>query len=82
MKNRHSTSETILKFKLFTLLGFILCLSNISSAQIKQLKFNKIEGSNGINLGKINAITQDSNGFMWFSELSRAMAVSFLSIAR
>ena len=77
MKNRHSTSVTILKFKLFSFLVFILCLSNIGTAQTKQLKFTKIEGSNGITLGKINAITQDQNGFMWFSDQTNEAIIRY-----
>jgi ligand-binding sensor domain-containing protein/signal transduction histidine kinase len=77
MKNRHSTSATIFKYKLFTFLAFTLCLSNISSAQIQQIQFSKIEGSNGINLGKINAITQDSKGFMWFSDQTKEAIIRY-----
>ncbi len=77
MNRTHIISVSILKYKSFILLVFILCLSNISSAQIQQLKFNKIEGSNGINLGKINAITQDSNGFMWFSDQTNGAIIKY-----
>ena len=38
-----------------------------STGQIQQLKFTKITQSNGTTIGKINAIAQDNNGFMWFS---------------
>ncbi|MGB5360022.1 MAG: two-component regulator propeller domain-containing protein, partial [Eudoraea sp.] len=66
-----------MKFKLFSFLVFALCLSNISSAQTKQLKFTKIEGSNGVTLGKINAITQDQNGFMWFSDQTNEAIIRY-----
>ena len=35
-------------------------------AQNNELKFNLVEGPNGKPLGKINAITQDPHGYMWF----------------
>ena len=77
MNNRHNAFETTLKYKLFSFLVFSLCLSNISTAQTKQLKFTKIEGSNGVTLGKINAITQDSEGFMWFSDQTNGAIVRY-----
>ena len=36
------------------------------TAQNNDLKFNLVEGPNGKPLGKINAITQDPHGYMWF----------------
>ncbi|MGB5666771.1 MAG: two-component regulator propeller domain-containing protein, partial [Maribacter sp.] len=57
-----------MKYKLFYLLVFTLCLSNLCNSQTQQLKFNKIEGSNEITLGKINALAKDGHGFMWFSD--------------
>ncbi|WP_297694747.1 two-component regulator propeller domain-containing protein, partial [uncultured Eudoraea sp.] len=77
MKNRHSAITSTLKYKFYFILGFILCLCNISNAQIQQLKFTKIEGSNGISLGKINAITQDKNGFMWFSDQTNGAIIRY-----
>jgi signal transduction histidine kinase/ligand-binding sensor domain-containing protein len=77
MNNRYSTFATILKFKLFSILVFNLCLSNIGTSQIQQLKFTKIEGSNGVNLGKINTIIQDQNGFMWFSDQTNGAIVRY-----
>ncbi|HEY3386279.1 MAG TPA: two-component regulator propeller domain-containing protein, partial [Saprospiraceae bacterium] len=38
------------------------------NAQTKEIKFNLINGVNGIFLGKINSITQDQTGAMWFSD--------------
>ena len=77
MKNRHSAITSKLQYKFCFILGFILCLCSISTAQIQQLKFNKIEGSNGISLGKINAITQDQNGFMWFSDQTNEAIIRY-----
>ncbi|MGB5665264.1 MAG: two-component regulator propeller domain-containing protein, partial [Maribacter sp.] len=77
MNNRTSTFKTIMKFRLFYILIFSLFLSNIGTAQTKQLKFTKIEGSNGVTLGKINAITQDQNGFMWFSDQTNGAIIRY-----
>jgi len=77
MNRTHIISTIIKKFKLFSFLVFILCLSNISTAQTKQLKFTKIEGSNGVTLGKINSITQDQNGFMWFSDQTNGAIIRY-----
>jgi signal transduction histidine kinase/ligand-binding sensor domain-containing protein len=38
-----------------------------SQAQNTEIKFNLVEGDNSKPLGQINAITQDPNGYMWFS---------------
>jgi len=77
MKNRHSAITSTLQYKFYFILGFIICLCNISSAQPQQLKFNKIEGANGISLGKINAITQDKKGFMWFSDQTNGAIIKY-----
>jgi signal transduction histidine kinase/ligand-binding sensor domain-containing protein len=37
-------------------------------AQTQPVKFNLIAGANGISLGKINGITQDKKGVMWFTD--------------
>lgn len=37
-------------------------------SQTQQIKFNLVNGMNGISLGKINSITQDRDGAMWFSD--------------
>jgi len=68
MNRTHIICATIKKCKLCYLLLFTLCLSNLSNSQNQQLKFNKIEGSNEITLGKINALAKDRHGFMWFSD--------------
>src|SRR5260221_6474704 len=39
-----------------------------SFAQTQPVKFNLVAGTNGISLGKINGITRDMNGVMWFSD--------------
>ena len=44
------------------------CPATILIAQTNGLNFEKISSSNGISIGKINALTQDAQGFMWFSD--------------
>ena len=48
----------------------LLFVSGYTSAQTQEIKFNLINGMNGIFLGKINSITQDRKGAMWFSDQS------------
>jgi len=66
-----------MKYKSIYILAVVLCLSNNIIAQTRQLKFNLITGSNGISLGKINAITQDRQGFMWFSDQRNGAIVRY-----
>jgi len=56
---------------------FASCSATKIFAQTQQLKFNKIDGSNVISLGKINAITQDNLGFMWFSDQSNGAIIRY-----
>jgi ligand-binding sensor domain-containing protein/class 3 adenylate cyclase len=56
-----------LKFKItITAIIFLLIILQHGTAQNNELKFNLVEGPNGKPLGKINAITQDPYGYMWF----------------
>ncbi|MBC7829646.1 MAG: histidine kinase [Chitinophagaceae bacterium] len=36
------------------------------------IRFNLVEGAGDVSLGKINAITQDPNGYMWFADLTKS----------
>lgn len=47
---------------------FLLFIIEKCLAQIQQVKFNLVSGSNGIALGKINGVTRDQQGVMWFSD--------------
>ena len=47
---------------------FLLLLSNNSSSQATNIKFNPITGEDGVSLGKINGITQDPNGYIWLAD--------------
>ena len=50
------------------LLIFLLFMMDETSAQSIKPRFNLITGSNGVSLGKINGITRDRHGIMWFSD--------------
>ena len=44
----------------------------LTYAQTQQIKFNLVEGAGEVSLGKINAITQDANGYMWFADMTKS----------
>jgi signal transduction histidine kinase/ligand-binding sensor domain-containing protein len=48
----------------------ILFIPGYSYAQTTEIKFTPVTGMNGIFLGKVNSITQDKHGVMWFSDQS------------
>lgn len=45
--------------------------------QTQTVNIEQIQGANGVTLGKINAITQDKLGFMWFSDQVNASIVRY-----
>ena len=47
---------------------FLLLAAKDILAQVQQIKFDLIKGSNGVSLGKINGIIQDKYGFIWLSD--------------
>jgi len=56
-----------MKFKItITAIILLLVILQHGIAQNNDLRFNLVEGPNGKPLGKINAITQDPHGYMWF----------------
>lgn len=48
-----------------------------ASAQKPQIKFNLVEGMGEVSLGKINAITQDKDGYMWFADMTKSCITRF-----
>ena len=56
-----------MKIKILNFLIFLLLITSSASAQPNQLKFNLVEGPNGRPLGKVNAISQDPNGYIWLA---------------
>ncbi len=56
---------------------YLLFLTKENSGQTQQISFNLISGTNGVSLGKINAITEDKYGFMWFSDQTNRCVVRY-----
>jgi hypothetical protein len=57
---------------------FILFLFSIkSTAQKIPLDFTLVPGKNGLSLGKINGITQDKWGYMWFVDQTNKCLIRF-----
>ncbi len=56
---------------------FLLILSKEIFSQTQDVKFNLVTGSNGISLGKINGMTRDIHGVMWFSDQTNRSIVSY-----
>jgi signal transduction histidine kinase/ligand-binding sensor domain-containing protein/AraC-like DNA-binding protein/AmiR/NasT family two-component response regulator len=46
-------------------------------AQTNRVTFDIIPGANGITLGKVNSVTQDKYGFMWFSDQTNQCIVRY-----
>ena len=63
------TALKYIRVALRIVLAFFMCFSVTKiQAQSQSLNFKQIAKVDDISLGKINAITQDSYGFMWFSD--------------
>jgi signal transduction histidine kinase/ligand-binding sensor domain-containing protein len=65
-KDKYFPISHLAKFS-FVLLIFTSVFFYSIHAQNTEIKFNLVEGDNGKPLGQINSITQDPNGYMWFS---------------
>jgi len=58
-----------MRFRINLLLLFLLLMVKEGIyAQTQQLKFNEVNGINGVTLGKINSIVRDIHGVMWLSD--------------
>ena len=69
---------TEFQYLYFKVLLFIfLILGSGVSGQEKQVKFTRITGTDNINLGKINAITQDKYGFIWLSAQNNGSIIRY-----
>jgi signal transduction histidine kinase/ligand-binding sensor domain-containing protein len=55
----------------------LLICSQSVFGQTNTLQFNHVTGSNGVALGKINAIAQDKFGFIWFSDQTNRCVVRY-----
>jgi ligand-binding sensor domain-containing protein len=56
---------------------FLCLLSKEISAQEKPFAFNLLTGSKDVTLGKINGITQDKWGYMWFVDNGNSQLVRY-----
>jgi len=62
------------KYELIILTLMVLIFSNLEFVYSQQPQFTQISEINDVVLGKINAITQDKYGYMWFSDqLNRSL---------
>ena len=57
--------------------AFVAVSAGYSFSQTPSVKFNSVSGTNGVTLGKINGMTRDSKGFMWFSDQTFRCIVRF-----
>ena len=61
-------------------LAFCFFLGSIcvkAHSQIQKVKFSLLSGTSGVTLGKINGMTRDKYGFMWFSDQSNRSIVRY-----
>ena len=61
----------------FSLIFLFLFFTKESTAQKVPLDFNLVSGTNGISLGKINGITQDKWGYMWFVDQTNRCLIRY-----
>lgn len=55
----------------------MLLIAQVSASQLVQPDFNLVAGNNGISLGKINGITQDKWGYMWFVDQTNRCLIRY-----
>ena len=63
--------STIFPFLLFVL------FAKTDFAQIRKIKFNPVEGVGDVSIGKINAMVQDPDGYMWFADQTKSCITRF-----
>ena len=56
---------------LYILTACVFSFQNAMS-QTQQIKFNLVESVGEVSLGKINGITQDPDGYMWFADMTKS----------
>jgi signal transduction histidine kinase/ligand-binding sensor domain-containing protein len=59
------------------LFSLSLLISGSGFAQIQKVKFNLVEGMNGVTVGKITGITQDPQGYMWLADQTQTSITRF-----
>src|SRR5258706_15990590 len=55
----------------------MLLIAQVSASQFVRPEFDLVSGKNGISLGKINGITQDKWGYMWFVDQTNRCLIRF-----
>jgi Fic family protein len=67
-----------MKFYLHLCLYIFFCfLSTDIPAQVKPFDFNLIAGNKDISVGKVDGITQDKYGYMWFVDQGNSQLVRY-----
>ena len=56
-----------MNIKIYGFVAILLLIAACASAQTNAIKFNLVQGPDGRPLGKINAIAQDANGYIWLA---------------
>ena len=56
---------------------FFLLPAGVIWAQTQKISFEEVRNLNGNSLGKINAMVQDKQGFLWFSDQSNGAIVRY-----
>ncbi|MDH3243225.1 MAG: ATP-binding protein [Saprospiraceae bacterium] len=77
MKNHRKIERQAAKLSQLAGLVFLIFFALIGSAQEQRVKFSKVAGTNGMSLGKINNMTMDKYGFMWFSDQSNRSIIRY-----
>ena len=65
----------MIKTFLFALLIAFTC--NLGLGQTREPKFNLISGADGITIGRINCITHDREGVMWFTDQTNKCIIRY-----
>jgi len=56
---------------------FLFFIIGLAHAQTVQPRFNLVTGANGVSIGKINCMTRDHKGVMWFSDQNNHCIIRF-----
>ena len=59
------------------MLMVVLLVTLPATAQNNPVKFSLVEGMGEVSLGKITGITQDANGYMWFTDQDKSCITRF-----
>ena len=65
------------RYFLYTLTLYLLLPGSPLLGQTQKISFKQVNNRKGTALGKVNAMVQDKQGFMWFSDQSNAAIVRY-----